>query len=116
MRGEVDTEDWLAFGVHDKLPVLVSTDVALMSGSSVTTPVRFADAGNLRLSGLLWPEARQRWASTAWATRETKGKGQLILFATDPDFRAYNWGTRALFANALLYGPGMGSRTDPYRQ
>ncbi|MDH3891651.1 MAG: M14 family zinc carboxypeptidase [candidate division Zixibacteria bacterium] len=116
LRGVVDTEDWLAFGVNEKLPVLVSTDVALMTGSSVTTPVRYAAAGDVRLSGLLWPEARQRWASTAWATRETKGKGQLIMFATDPNFRAYNWGTRALFVNAVLYGPGMGSRTEPYRR
>jgi len=81
----------------------------------VKTVARFTQEKNkLRLSGLLWPEARERWAGTAYVTREPRGKGQIILFATDPYPRAYFWGTRRMFVNAVLLGPGMGSPGEPY--
>jgi len=63
----------------------------------------------LRMSGLLWPEAAQRLANTAYLTRESKGNGQIILFANSPTFRASNLGTTRLFLNALVYGPGLGT-------
>ncbi len=63
----------------------------------------------LRMSGLLWPEAAERLANTAYVTREALGAGQVILFADDPNFRAATLGTRRLFANAVVYGPGMGA-------
>jgi hypothetical protein len=63
----------------------------------------------LRMSGLLWPEAAERLANTAYLTRESIGSGQIILFADDPNFRAAALGTSRLFANAIVYGPGMGA-------
>ncbi|MCX8108473.1 MAG: M14 family zinc carboxypeptidase, partial [Verrucomicrobiae bacterium] len=63
----------------------------------------------LRLSGLLWPEAVHRLANSAWVTRETYGRGQIILFATPPTFRAAAAGTTRVFLNALVYGPGFGA-------
>ena len=89
-----------------------------MTGPSVNTTARFSvDPNELRLSGLLWPEARTRWAGTAYATHERSGNGQLILFGGNPNMRAYFYGTRQLLLNAVLYGPGMGSSFDePYKQ
>ena len=69
-------------------------------------------AGNdiqLRMSGLLWPEAGQRIANSAYLTRESKGHGQIILFAGQPAFRGASLGTGRLLLNALVYGPGMGT-------
>jgi hypothetical protein len=63
----------------------------------------------LRMSGLLWPEAADRLANAAYVTRESMGSGQLILFATDPNFRAAALGTSRIFANAVVLGPGMGA-------
>ncbi|TVQ32641.1 MAG: peptidase [Phycisphaeraceae bacterium] len=63
----------------------------------------------LRMSGLLWPEAAQRLANTAYLTRERVGAGQVILFATDPVFRGGSMGTGRIFSNAVIYGPGMGA-------
>ena len=37
------------------------------------------------------------------------GRGQIILFADDPNFRGYFWGTSRLFLNAVLLGPGVGT-------
>jgi hypothetical protein len=66
---------------------------------------------DLRLSGLLWPEASARLASSAYLTREPVGSGQVILFASSPLFRAATTGTARLFQNAVVFGPGLGS--DP---
>jgi len=60
-------------------------------------------------------EARERWAGTAYITRESMGKGQVILIAGEPIFRGYCHGTERLLINAILYGPGMGARSAaPY--
>ncbi len=63
----------------------------------------------LRMSGLLWPEAGARIASSAYLIREPLGKGQVILFAGEPVFRGATLGTRRLLLNAIVYGPGMGT-------
>jgi hypothetical protein len=115
VAGEFDPENWLCFGlpatgVNDhKLPLLLFGSNALMSKFPVQTPVRLSDAGELRLSGLLWPEARQRLAKTAYVTVERVGYGQIILFVSDPFFRGYLEGSGRLLLNALLMGPGLGT-------
>ncbi|MEW6413551.1 MAG: M14 metallopeptidase family protein [Candidatus Zixiibacteriota bacterium] len=118
LRVDLDTEDWLAFGMTKSVPAIVYTRSALMAGEDVKTVGRFSvDETKLRLSGLLWPEARQRWAGTAYLTREYKGGGQIIMFLGTPNLRAYFQGTRQMLANAILYGPGMGSWSGgPYEQ
>ncbi len=65
---------------------------------------------NLRMSGLLWPEAAQRLANAAYLTREAKGNGQVILFADSPVFRGSTLGTNRLLLNALVYGPALGAK------
>lgn len=64
----------------------------------------------LRQSGLLWPEAAHRIAHTAWVTRESFGRGQIILFATPPTFRGAARGTTRVFLNTVVFGPGLGAR------
>ena len=63
----------------------------------------------LRMSGLLWPEAADRLAHTAYVTREAVGSGQVILFAASPTYRAAALGTTRIFSNAVVYGPGLGA-------
>jgi hypothetical protein len=104
-----NTEHWLCFGVGGRLPVLLFGRYAYMSKHPVATPVRLADEADLRLSGLLWPEARSRWAQTAYATIERVGNGQVILFAFDPFFRGYFEGSGRLLLNAVILGPGLGT-------
>jgi hypothetical protein len=64
---------------------------------------------HLRMSGLLWPEATHRLANSAYLTREHVGRGQIILFATRPTFRAATLGPARLMLNAMIYGPGCGA-------
>ena len=91
--------------------IMEYSSYAFLAKRPVQTAGRFSKADQLRLSGLLWPDARDRWANTAYVTRESKGKGQIILFADEPNFRSYYYGTTRILLNAMLLGPGMGTRT-----
>jgi hypothetical protein len=109
LAAQLDPEHWLSFGLGDRVPVFMFGDHARMSKHPVRTPARLAGEADLRLSGLLWPEARSRWAETAYATVERFGRGQIILFASDPFFRGYSEGSGRLLLNAVILGPGMGT-------
>ena len=115
LSGAVNPEHWLGFGLEAKVPVMFAGSYAFMSKHPVRTVVRLTDEKDLRLSGLLWPEARKRLALTAYATVESVGRGQVILFATDPTQRMWLPAMQRLFLNAVLLGPGLGtSRPLPW--
>ena len=109
MRIKLDTEHWLSFGIGEEISAIMNSSFAYLAMDPVQIPAKFSNASNLRLSGLLWPEARTRWANTAYVTVEKIGKGQVILFAGEPFFRAYFHGSGRLLINCLLLAPGMGT-------
>ena len=133
VAGRIDDEHWLTFGTPNTIPVLYSNLPILMARSYVDTPVRIGQmipnneinepriinwsslpAGNdlnVRMSGLVWPEASQRIANSAYLTRERIGDGQVILFSGEPNFRGATLGTNRLWLNAIVYGPGLGTRS-----
>ena len=110
LRIDLDHDVWLTWGAADELPALVRGSAALVAEPPVQVAARFADLDRLHLGGLLWPEAAGRRAHTAYLTRESLGRGQVILFAGEPEFRGWTLGTRRLLLNAILYGPGLGTR------
>lgn len=131
IAARADQQHWLTFGVHEQLPVLTSDAPLFMVKESAEAVIRYGvfvpnkkakekmvgwstiPQGQdlyLRMSGLLWPEAGQRITNAAYLTRERKGKGQIILFADSPNFRGATKGTARLLLNAIVYGPGLGSR------
>jgi len=109
LRIELDPELWLSWGLPDELPVLAQARDTLVAAPPVQVPARFAKLDRLHLGGLLWPEAAGRLAETAYVTRESVGRGQVVLFLNDPEFRSWTVGTRRMLTNAILYGPGLGS-------
>ncbi len=109
LRTRVDHKHWINYGLNSEVPVILYTSFAYLATDPVQIPVVFSGASDLRLSGLLWPVARSRWANTAYLTVERVGKGQIILFAGDPFFRAYFEGSSRFLINSLLLGPGCGT-------
>lgn len=112
LRVNLDQEHWLNFGCGGMVPVLFNSSTVLMTKNPSATPARFASKEDLRLGGLLWPEAKDRIANGSWATREQLGNGQVILFATQPNFRGYFRGSERLLLNAMFYGPGLGANAS----
>lgn len=109
LRADLNAKHWLSGGVGDRVPVLVKTDLALETKPPAEIVGRFALSENLRVSGLVWPEARERWAETSYLSREKIGRGQIISFLGNPFYRGYFHGTGRLLKNAILLGPGMGT-------
>ncbi|MFH1111341.1 MAG: M14 family metallopeptidase [Planctomycetota bacterium] len=121
VAGVFNPEHWLCFGLSsvakdaNVLPVSVYGGHVFMSKDPVRTAVRLADESGLRLSGLLWPEARRRLGNSTYAATERVGYGQIVLFASDPIFRSSTEGVGRMFLNAVLLGPGAGaSQTVPW--
>ncbi|HEX6882374.1 MAG TPA: M14 family zinc carboxypeptidase, partial [Planctomycetota bacterium] len=109
LRGLVNPESWITSGIDEVLPVMVQGSDVFLAKEPVTTAVRLDQSRALRLGGLLWPEARERLAESAWLTVERKGQGQIVLFAAQPAFRGYHLATARLLANAVVLGPGLGA-------
>jgi hypothetical protein len=87
---------------------------AMVSGSRVFTPVTldrgrnvgvYAPLDRLVLSGIVWEEARPQLAQKAFLVSQPMGRGRVIAFAEDPNFRGYAEATQLLFMNAVLLGP-----------
>jgi len=109
-RGRVDLDSWLTFGCDTpEVPVFTSGSSAFLALHPTQVPIRLTAADDLRLGGLLWPEARERLEHTAAVTRESRGRGQVILFAGTPGFRGFMKSDARFFANAVVYGPGAGA-------
>lgn len=125
-----DTNHWLNAGRGEQLAVLFSNSPVMMAKHPVEAPLRlgvFSESSErsaglvnwspvpeghelrIRSGGLLWPEARERIASSAWLTREQVGRGQVILFAHAPAFRGAQLGAIRVLENALILGPGLGT-------
>ena len=131
VAGRVDQKHWLSFGTDEMLPLLYGNSPVQMTGDNVEAVVRIGELVpnsqsnntkrinwssipkgydlNVRMSGLVWPEAAQRIANSAYLTREKIGKGQVILFSGEPNFRGAARGTNRLWLNALVYGAGLGT-------
>jgi hypothetical protein len=131
VSGRIDDKNWLTFGTIDTLPLLYSDFPVLMAGSDAKAVIRVGElttntnqdkymtinwsdipAGNdlnVRMSGLVWPEASARIANSAYLTQEKYGKGQIILFSGEPNFRGSSLGTNRVWLNAVVYGSGMGT-------
>jgi hypothetical protein len=110
LKLDLNQDHWLSYGAGAKIPAIFSGRSVYLSKRPVKTAARFADAGELRVSGLIWKEAKERIKNTAYLTRESLGKGQIIMFADDPNFRSYFYGTQRLFLNSVFFGPGFGTK------
>jgi hypothetical protein len=108
LRVRLDRDHWLASGTDGEIG-------ALVEGSRVFTPVtldrgqnvgRYAEEDDLVLGGIVWDAARPQLASKAFLIHQPVGRGQIVAFAEDPNYRAYAEATQLLFFNAVLLGPG----------
>jgi hypothetical protein len=59
---------------------------------------------NSLLSGFLSSANKKKIENTAWCMVKGKGRGQIVSFVDNPNFRAFWYGTNKVFMNALFYG------------
>lgn len=111
MRATVDRTTYLTYGYEDaQLPVLVNSGYFFRPSKEGTNAVVFAPEASqsLRLSGFIWPNNTERLLrGTAYVIDEPTGRGHVILYSEDPQFRGIWRSMTRLFFNSILFAPSL---------
>ncbi len=112
VRIRIRPHSFLGYGVEKDL-------AAQVRSSSLYTPYddnprqnvgQYADLEELRLSGFMWPDTEKLLAGKIYLAAESLGRGNLIMFAEDPNYRAAFPGLHKLFLNCVTLGPSFNIR------
>ena len=102
----VDSDHWITAGLGDSI-------VGLIEGQDIYSPIKldkgvnaayWAGPEELLQSGYLWEENRKQLAFKPAIVVQPLGRGFVIAFMTDPNFRAYMDGLNLAFLNAVFRG------------
>jgi hypothetical protein len=111
MRATVDRTTYLTYGYEGvELPVLVNSAYFFRPSKEGTNAVVFSPnaARPFRLSGFIWPDNTERLLrGTAYVIDEPTGRGHVILYAEDPQFRGIWRSMTRLFFNSILFAPSL---------
>jgi hypothetical protein len=110
LRVKIDPEHFLGFGYEGDVAATVSSNYAFTLSRTAVHVAAFPEEASLRLAGFLWPEARRALARSLYLWAEPLGRGHVVLFADDPNFRAAQLSTLRLFFNAVVLGPAFARR------
>ncbi len=107
VRARLHPEHWLTAGMGDAV-------YAMLEGRAIYSPVKadkgvnaayFDAADKVVASGYLWSENRKQLAFKPLAVAATSGRGVVVGFTQDPNFRAMLDGMNVMFLNAVFRGP-----------
>jgi len=108
VRVFADTLSPLTAGIADReIPALVFSDRVYKAPKDFRPGeivLKYGSEKNVRIAGYMWPEVPARLADTPYLWTERVGRGRVIAFAGDPNFRDMWRGMYPLFANAVLLG------------
>lgn len=107
LRAKVDPTSWLSAGVAEEVNVMVT-------GRAIFTPLKsdhgvnaayFQPSASILASGFMWEPNRKQLAFKPFVALGHQGRGNVIAFTADPNFRGYMDGLNVLFLNAIFRGP-----------
>jgi hypothetical protein len=105
----VDRTTPLTYGYEDRrLPVLIDSAYFFRPSKEGTNAVVFTTEHDqpLRVAGFVWPGNTERLLrNTAYVIDEPTGRGHVVLFAEDPNYRGFWRATTRLFFNSFLFTP-----------
>lgn len=107
---DLDRNHWLTAGVGEGFRGLVnSSRVYLLPegppSNQQRAGVRYASGEAFEFSGHMWAESEERLPGAVLAYEERVGRGRVIAFAEDINYRGYFRSGNRLFLNAVLAGP-----------
>ena len=102
--GDLDITHPIGFGyTHENIAIHKNTTSLLpRSKNPYATVIAYNDAPII--SGYASETNQQKLKNTPALIADRRGKGSIILFADDPNFRATWYGTNKLFLNAIFLG------------
>ncbi len=107
LRVALDTEHWLAAGLDEEIQ-------AVVDGRRIFTPIKLDKGRNVGIyvakdrllaAGFSWENPKEQLPQKAFLLHQPLGRGHVIAFAEDPNYRAFAESTQLLFMNAVLLGP-----------
>ncbi len=107
LRTKVNQDHWVTAGVPETVYVMVT-------GRAVYSPIKldkgmnaafFEGPDKLMASGYMWEQNRKQLAYKPFLVVEPAGRGSVVGFTADPNFRGYMDGLNMLFLNAVFRGP-----------
>lgn len=104
-RTQMNDRSFLTFGVTRPPSVILEGTTALLPVTHRVDNIVTVLPNDPVVSGFAWPESVERFKGSAYLVVEKYGKGRVITFAGEPDYRLFWRGTLPLFLNAVLYGP-----------
>jgi hypothetical protein len=109
-KAEFDRENWLTSGYSYELPILINSNRVYQAPDgpatpSRNTPVTIATGDDSKIAGHAWQENLERTPGSVFLYEERVGRGRVIAFAEDVNFRGYWRGANRLFLNAVILGP-----------
>ncbi len=110
LRVKIDPEHYLGYGYRGDIGATIQSNYAFTISREGKNVAAFPGEESLKLAGFVWPEARKALARTLYTWVERAGRGQVILFADDPNFRATQLSTLRLFFNAIFLAPSFANR------
>jgi hypothetical protein len=110
LRVKVDPQHFLGFGYDRDTAATVQSSFAFTLSRTGQHAAAFPDATTVKLAGFVWPDVQEAMARTLFAWVEPAGRGNVILFADDPNFRATQLSTLRMFFNAVFLGPSFARR------
>jgi len=101
---DLDVTHPLGFGYSDRKLTVYRNGSTLLQPSKnpYGTPGKYT--ANPLAGGYLHPATAKKIANSAAVLVGQEGSGRVILFADNPNFRGYWYGTNKLFLNALFFG------------
>lgn len=112
VRGRVDPDHWLSVGCEKGVNVLYS-------GDTIYAPLTLSEGVNVGFleapdklfqSGYLWDSLRNQLAFKPFLVSVSSGRGSVVGFVADPNFRAMMEGNNLLLLNAVFRGPAHSRR------
>lgn len=107
LRATIDRTTPLTYGYEEaQLPVLIDSAYFFRPSKEGTNAVVFsADASQpLRIAGFVWPGNTERLLrGTAYVFEEPTGRGHVVLYSEDPNYRGIWRNMTRLFFNSFLF-------------
>jgi hypothetical protein len=108
LRVRVDRSHWLGFGYGETATVMMDSNrifslVKLDRGTNVAV---YLPEDKFYASGFLFDDARKQIPNKAYLMHARLGRGNVVGFAEDPNYRAFMDGLNVMFLNAVFFGPG----------
>ncbi len=108
VRIKVDQSHWLGYGYGETTSVMVDSNrifslIKLDKGTNVGV---YLPEDRMLLSGFMWDDSKKQLPNKAYLIHSRMGRGHIVGFAEDPNYRAFMDGLNLMMINSIFLGPG----------